>query len=112
MENKGRAHGPVGLEEHGIINADTIWWNLSTGALCEQALQRREGVMAHRGPLVVYTGKFTGRAPKDRYIVRQPATEKSIRWGDVNRPIEPEVFARFTSAGPDAVGAGRALQRQ
>ena len=52
-----------------IIYANKIMWNLQAADLVEEALFNREGYLADNGALCVSTGKFTGRAPKDRYIV-------------------------------------------
>ena len=82
-----------GLENHGIRNADSISWNLSTPALYEQVVQRREGIVAHMGPLVVRTGHHTGRSPNDKFIVREPSSEEKIWWGKVNRAIDPASFS-------------------
>jgi ATP-dependent phosphoenolpyruvate carboxykinase len=76
-----------GLEIHGIKNTDTEHWNLSTPALYEEAMRRREGIIAHLGPLVVRTGHHTGRSPNDKYIVKEPSSEGHIWWGKVNRPF-------------------------
>lgn len=67
-------------------------WNLSTGALYEEAVRRGEGLIAAEGPLVCRTGEHTGRSPKDKFLVREPVTEKDIDWGVVNRPMSPEQF--------------------
>ena len=48
--------------------------------------------MAGSGALVCNTGKFTGRTPKDRFIVRDYNTDRTIDWGDVNQPFDPERF--------------------
>jgi phosphoenolpyruvate carboxykinase (ATP) len=85
------------LECDGIQNVNTIYWNSSTPMLYEQALRRHEGRLAHLGPLVVRTGQYTGRAPRDKFIVREPSTANQVWWGDVNRPMEPEQFARLHS---------------
>ncbi|HEX2623579.1 MAG TPA: phosphoenolpyruvate carboxykinase [Phototrophicaceae bacterium] len=84
-----------GLENHGIAHAHTIYWNLSTPALYEETISRREGRIAHLGPLVVRTGQHTGRSPKDKYVVREPSSEGHIWWGDVNRPMEPEKYEQL-----------------
>jgi phosphoenolpyruvate carboxykinase (ATP) len=95
MQHQGSGHGREDLTALGIRNANTVWWNLPTPALYEQALQRREALMAHLGPLVVRTGQFTGRSPKDKYIVREPSSEARIWWGEVNQPLEPERYDRL-----------------
>ncbi|MGH9335114.1 MAG: phosphoenolpyruvate carboxykinase (ATP), partial [Vicinamibacteria bacterium] len=93
MEQKGVFPSQHGLDQHGIINA-TPWWNLSAAALYEQAIQRQEGLVAHKGPFVVRTGQYTGRSPNDKYIVREPSSEKDI-WWDAAKPMEPEAYDRL-----------------
>ena len=67
-------------------------WNPGTAMLVERAIQNREGMLAGRGALVVRTGQFTGRSPRDKFIVREPATETTVAWGSVNQPMTPEHF--------------------
>jgi len=69
--------------------------NLSTAALYEAAIRHREGVIAASGPLVVRTGKHTGRSPKDKFIVREASSESKIWWGEVNQPISEEHYDRL-----------------
>jgi phosphoenolpyruvate carboxykinase (ATP) len=83
------------LAELGIENVRMVWWNLSTPALYEQATARGEGLIAHLGPLVVRTGQHTGRAPNDKFIVREPSSEGNVWWGKVNQPFEVEQFDRL-----------------
>lgn len=85
-------HSPVGLETHGLNNLKTVYWNLPTPALYEEALKNNEGIMAHLGPLVVRTGQYTGRSPNDKFIVDEPTTHDNIWWGNVNRPFLRERF--------------------
>ncbi|MDB5697747.1 MAG: phosphoenolpyruvate carboxykinase [Alphaproteobacteria bacterium] len=66
--------------------------NLGTSALVEQAVSRGEGLLAEHGPLVVKTGKHTGRSAKDKFIVRDSETESTI-WWDNNAAMTPEHFA-------------------
>lgn len=80
------------LSEEGFRNLNNIFYNLSTPALYEQAARRREAMIAHLGPLVTRTGHHTGRSPNDKFIVKEPSTEKNIAWGTVNRPIEEKYF--------------------
>jgi len=84
-----------GLDRHGLENLGTIYFNLPTPQLYEQAIRRREGLLAHLGPLVVRTGHHTGRSPHDRFVVREPTSESRIWWGTENRPFEPEAFDRL-----------------
>jgi len=87
-----RAHA---LSETGLRNIEAAHWNLGPARLLEQALQRHEGAIANNGALVVRTGQFTGRSPKDKYIVRESATEHTINWGTVNQPMAEDVFDRL-----------------
>ena len=82
----------TGLEGHGIQNVARVYWNLSVPALYEEAVRRREALMAVDGPLVCRTGQHTGRSPNDKFIVREPSSEDKVWWSKVNRPIEPQFF--------------------
>jgi len=88
----GQLASDFGLHNHGILNARKVYWNLPTGALYEEAIFRGEGSVAHQGPLVVRTGKHTGRSAADKYIVREQKTEDHVWWGEYNRPYNPENF--------------------
>jgi len=85
-------HQVTGLEGHGIHNVARVYWNLSVPALYEEAVRRREALMAADGPLVCRTGQHTGRSPNDKFIVREPTSEDKVWWSKVNRPIEPQFF--------------------
>ena len=91
MKQLGVYRSQFGLEEAGIRAAEAHW-NPGTAVLVERAIQRREGMLAGRGALVVRTGQFTGRSPKDKFIVREPSTESTVAWGSVNQPMTPEHF--------------------
>ncbi len=88
------SHGrrTVGLEAVGIEGTAQVHWNLSVGALYEEAVRRREGIIAADGPLVCSTGQHTGRSPNDKFIVREASSESHVAWGKVNRPIGAEAF--------------------
>ena len=83
----------VSLAEQGIATDAVIKANLGTAALVEEAIRNGEGRMAAHGPLVVETGKHTGRSAKDKFIVRDAETENTVWWGKVNAPMTPEHFA-------------------
>ena len=76
------------LNEIGLKNIDIIRWNLTTAQLYEEAIRRREGFFAHRGPLVTRTGSFTGRAPNDKFIVDGVAEDTDRATGLVNQPTD------------------------
>ncbi len=84
-----------GLENHGLHNINMQYWTLTTPALVERIVSRREGVIAHEGAVVVRTGIHTGRAANDKFIVRDETTAGTINWNKINRPIEPEYFERL-----------------
>jgi phosphoenolpyruvate carboxykinase (ATP) len=69
--------------------------NLSVAQLYEEALRGDEGLLAAEGPLVVRTGKHTGRSPQDKFIVVEPTSQDHIWWGDVNHPISEENYDRL-----------------
>jgi len=88
MVVQGSTQSTYGLENHGIKIVNAVYWNLSTPLLYEEAIRRREGRMAHLGPLVVRTGQYTGRAPKDKFIVQDAGSFDKVWWGSVNAPME------------------------
>ena len=85
----------MGLDALGIKNINNVYWNLTTPALYEQIIRRREGVMGHLGPIMVRTGAFTGRSPNDKFIVQEATSQDQISWGKVNRPFSEENFDRL-----------------
>ena len=84
-----------GLDAQGIATGAEIFWNLTTAPLVEHAVRRGEGLLAKEGPLVVRTGKFNGRAAKDKYIVRNSVKEDTVWWGKVNQPMDADAFDRL-----------------
>jgi phosphoenolpyruvate carboxykinase (ATP) len=93
IRQAGALASRFGLENHGLTNLRTIYWNLPSAALYEEAIFRSEGQMASLGPFVVNTGKHTARAASDKFVVREPATEENVWWGQYNRPFNPESFS-------------------
>ena len=81
------------LEAQGIETSAELHWNLTTAPLVEQAIARGEGELAKDGPLVVKTGKHTGRSANDKFTVRDAETESTVWWGKTNKPMAPEAFA-------------------
>ena len=80
------------LRQLGLGNLGKVYWDLPTSALYEEAIRRYEAALGHLGPLVVRTGQYTGRLPKDKFLVREPSSENKIAWGKINRPLEPGKF--------------------
>jgi len=81
------------LRKLGLLNLGHVHWDLSTAGLYEESIRRYEGILSHLGPLVIRTGQFTGRLPKDKFLVREPSSENKIWWGKINRPFESAQFA-------------------
>ncbi|HWB84733.1 MAG TPA: phosphoenolpyruvate carboxykinase (ATP) [Bryobacteraceae bacterium] len=82
----------LGLEEQGIRNARIAYWNLGSAQLVEHAVRRGEGSLSAGGALVVETGQFTGRSPKDKFVVRDERTESAVQWGATNQPMTDAAF--------------------
>ena len=80
------------LESVGIVDPASVFWNLSTAALYEEAVARRECTVVTGGAIVCRTGPHTGRSPRDRFLVKEPSSSENIAWGDVNRAITAEQF--------------------
>ena len=83
-----------GLENHGIVGAGKVHWNLSVANLVEEAVRRGEGLLTSSGALNAMTGKRTGRSPRDKWTVEELSSKDKIWWGKVNQPIlEQNYFA-------------------
>ncbi len=83
------------LRTHGLVNLGPVHAQLSPARAIELALARNEGILAANGALVANTGAFTGRAAKDKYLVRRPASEAQLAFGSVNQPMDPANFERL-----------------
>ena len=81
-----------GLDQQGLHNLAAQHWNLSVPLLYEHAVRRREGLIGAGGAFVARTGPFTGRTPKDKYIVEEASSKADIWWGDINKPVSEERF--------------------
>ncbi|HEU4630840.1 MAG TPA: phosphoenolpyruvate carboxykinase (ATP) [Gemmatimonadaceae bacterium] len=84
--------GAHGLEAQGLAPDGTVHWNLIAPELMEAAARRGEGQFAAGGPFVAVTSPHTGRSPNDKFVVREPSTERDVEWGKVNQPIAEERF--------------------
>jgi len=92
MATTAERSGSVDLSGHGLQPTGRVYRNPTTAMLYTHALLGGEGVLAEGGPLVVDTGVHTGRSPKDKFIVREPGSERRIWWGDVNRELGEDKF--------------------
>ena len=83
------------ISDLGIRNVADEYWNLTPAELIEETIIRGEGMLTDTGALAVDTGKFTGRSPKDKFIVCDATTENSVWWGDINIKFDPAKFDRL-----------------
>lgn len=75
-----------------LDQARNVYYQLSPAELVEAALKRNEGVLADTGALAIDTGEFTGRSPKDRFIVEDEITENNVWWSKVNIKFDADKF--------------------
>jgi len=76
----------------GLKSAKNIHYQLSPEELTQDTLRIGEGVLSDTGALVISTGEFTGRSPKDKFTVKDETTENTINWNDFNVPLEEKYF--------------------
>ena len=72
-----------------IISA---YYQLSADELTKKTVENKQGTISDTGALAVQTGKFTGRSPKDRYLIKDNITSERVWWGDINIPFSPHDF--------------------
>ena len=77
----------------GLTPSGTVHWNLRTAALYEAAICRDEGRVAAGGPFSAITAPHTGRSPNDKFVVREPGSEREIWWTKVNQEMTPAHYA-------------------
>lgn len=95
---KANLASTLGIYTHGKVH-----WNLTPEKLVEHSLCQNHGVLADSGALVIKTGKFTGRSPQDRFIVKDAVTEHAVDWGKINLPYAESNFDRLYSKMLDYV---------
>ncbi|NJN77274.1 MAG: phosphoenolpyruvate carboxykinase (ATP) [Saprospiraceae bacterium] len=95
MRNYGMKNPNTNLLDLGINKFKAAYWNLSPKELVAHTVQNRQGLLSNSGALVIYTGKFTGRSPKDRYIVKNNISKKTVDWNDINTPILPMYYEQL-----------------
>lgn len=104
-------HTPEHLTSHLRdldLEPSSVHYNLKPPRLYEEALDRDEGILAADGPLVTRTAPYTGRSPKDRFIVRDESVADTINWGAVNQQTDRETFNKLHERMADHA-AGRDL---
>jgi phosphoenolpyruvate carboxykinase (ATP) len=91
-EHLGRKNTTYELDNYGIKGAARVYWNLNSAELYEEVARRNEGVLSNHGALIVDTGEHTGRAAKDKAIVRENQSADKVFWGDVNKDFSQDKF--------------------
>ncbi|MEX1188051.1 MAG: phosphoenolpyruvate carboxykinase (ATP) [Bacteroidia bacterium] len=90
--NKGRN---ASLASIGLGHVAIAHWNLSPAELIEETILNGDGALSDTGALAIDTGEFTGRSPKDKYVVYDESTKDSVWWGDINHKFEEDKFDRL-----------------
>ena len=90
----GRVNPEFRLEDQGIEGLGNVYYNLTEPALIEAALKRGEGTLGKGGAFYVTTGKFTGRSPQDKHVVKTDTVADKI-WWENNREMSPEGFDKL-----------------
>ncbi|WP_395003806.1 phosphoenolpyruvate carboxykinase [Cypionkella sp.] len=90
----GRVNPAQRLQDQGFVGLGNVYYNSIEPALVEAAVQRGEGTLGKGGAFLCTTGQFTGRSPKDKFVVRTPSVEGSI-WWENNAPMAPDAFDRL-----------------
>lgn len=95
MEHIGFKNPSANLDGIGLSKVKKAYWNLTPSELVEHSIIQGEGVLNDTGALVIDTGEFTGRSPKDKFIVKDAVTQDTINWGEINIAFSPENFDRL-----------------
>ena len=85
------------LRLDAVLNRPTTHFNLVAAQLVEAAVRRGEGKLSATGAFSTSTGKYTGRSPKDKFVVQDEVTADTVAWGSVNVPFSEEQFAALYS---------------
>ena len=92
MNNFGRRANDANLNYLGLSNVAFAYWNLTPAELIEETVAKGMGSLTDTGALAIDTGEFTGRSPKDRFIVKDDLTKDAVWWGDINIPFDADKF--------------------
>lgn len=92
MNEYGRKAENASISTLGLSNVAAAYWNLTPAQLVEDTILREEGALADNGALAIDTGEFTGRSPKDRFIVEDDITRDAVWWGDINIKFDADKF--------------------
>ena len=95
MKHTGITTKNATLQAIGLEGVASVQWNLPPSTLVKECILNGEGKLADTGALAINTGEFTGRSPKDRFIVGDDKTNSRVDWGDINQSITSEEFGRL-----------------
>ncbi len=95
MKHVGNTPIDASLDAVKLGGVARAHWNLPPAKLILQTLLRGEGVLTNAGALAVTTGAFTGRSPKDRFLVKDNLTVDAVDWGEINQPMDEKCFDRL-----------------
>lgn len=104
MSNHSHPISSVGLDYLNLEENEQTLWNLTPPELYEEAIENGEAILTKDYALRVLTGKYTGRSPKDKFIVDQPSIHDDIDWGEINQPTDEEVFDNLFEKVTDYLG--------
>jgi phosphoenolpyruvate carboxykinase (ATP) len=82
----------IGLSRQGLSPRGELHWNLIAPELFQAAARSSEGEFADMGPFVAVTAPHTGRSPNDKFVVKEPSSDKDVDWGKVNQPLTVEKY--------------------
>ena len=82
----------TGFQKKFTIKCKEAYWNLAPELLTEAAIKQGHGILSDKGALVIQTGEFTGRSPKDKFIVKDELTVNTVAWNEINQPISNAHF--------------------
>ncbi|KAA1246396.1 phosphoenolpyruvate carboxykinase (ATP) [Aquimarina sp. RZ0] len=94
METTTRSPQNKDLKKYGLT-PDKVYWNLDPETLQKFTVEKKMGTETANGTLNINTGKFTGRSPKDRFLVQDAYTKDKVWWGRTNKPVSPENFDKL-----------------
>lgn len=97
MNNFGKKAEKASLESIGLTKIDNAFWNLTPAELVEDVIINGQGILTDTGAIAISTGEFTGRSPKDRFIVADAKTNDTVWWGDINIKFDPDKFKALYS---------------
>ncbi|RUX69252.1 phosphoenolpyruvate carboxykinase (ATP), partial [Mesorhizobium sp. M7A.F.Ca.CA.004.08.2.1] len=91
MSEVGKRNSACAIDHIGLKTTGVVRYNFGAAALYEESIRRGEARLTAHGALVAETGQHTGRSPKDKFVVRDGATEPHV-WWDNNKAISPAQF--------------------